>query len=52
MKIAVNARWLLPGKLEGTGVYTLKMLEQIIPSFPEHSFFLFLDRKIDTEILD
>lgn len=52
MKIAVNARWLLPGKLEGTGVYTLKMLEQIIPSFPEHSFILFLDRKIDTEIFD
>ena len=50
MKIAVNARWLLPGKLEGTGVYTLKMLEQIIPSFPQHSFFLLLDRKIDTAL--
>ena len=44
MKIAVNTRWLLPGKLEGTGVYTLRMLEQIIPAFPEHTFYLLYDR--------
>jgi glycosyltransferase involved in cell wall biosynthesis len=50
MKIAVNARWLMPGKLEGTGVYTVKMLEQIIPSFPEYSFFLLLDRKVKTDV--
>lgn len=48
MKIAVNARWLLPGKLEGTGVYTLRMLEQIIPAFPQHEFHLLLDRQVDT----
>ena len=44
MKIAVNARWLLPNKLEGTGIYTLRMLEQIIPAFPQHEFHLLLDR--------
>ena len=47
MKVAVNARWLIPGKLEGTGIYTLKMLEQIIPAFPEHIFFLLVDRKVE-----
>ena len=46
MKIAVNARWLLPNKLEGTGIYTLRMLEQIIPTFPQHEFHLLLDRGI------
>jgi len=51
MKIAVNARWLLPGKLEGTGVYTLRMLEQLIPAFPQHEFHLLLDRSVDTEQL-
>ena len=45
MKIAVNTRWLLPGKLEGTGVYTMRMLEQIIPAFPEHTFYLLYDRE-------
>lgn len=44
MKIAVNARWLLPGKLEGTGVYTLNMLKRIIPAFPQHTFILIYDR--------
>ena len=49
MKIAVNARWLLPNKLEGTGIYTLRMLEQIIPAFPQHEFHLLLDRGIATD---
>jgi glycosyltransferase involved in cell wall biosynthesis len=49
MKIAVNARWLLPNKLEGTGIYTLRMLEQIIPTFPQHEFHLLLDRGIATD---
>ncbi|MEC8458886.1 MAG: glycosyltransferase family 1 protein [Bacteroidota bacterium] len=51
MKVAVNARWLIPGKLEGTGIYTLKMLQQIILAFPEHIFFLLLDRKVEFDSL-
>ena len=49
MKIAVNARWLLPNKLEGTGIYTLRMLEQIIPAFPQYEFHLLLDRSVATD---
>ena len=49
MKIAVNARWLLPNQLEGTGIYTLRMLEQIIPTFPQHDFHLLLDRGVATD---
>lgn len=44
MKIAVNVRWLLPNKLEGTGIYTLRMLEQILPAAMEHEFLLLWDR--------
>ena len=44
MLIAVNVRWLLPNKLEGTGIYTLRMLEQIIPAHPQHQFLLIWDR--------
>ena len=48
----VNTRWLLPGKLEGMGIYTLRMLQQIIPACPEHLFVLLLDRAVDTEALE
>jgi len=44
MKVVVNARWLLPGKLEGTGMYTLRMLEQITQRLPEVDFVFLYDR--------
>jgi glycosyltransferase involved in cell wall biosynthesis len=44
MRIAINVRWLLPGKLEGTGIYTLRLLEQLLPNLKEHHFLLLWDR--------
>lgn len=44
MKVVVNARWLLPGKLEGTGVFTLRMLKEITCGLPDVDFTLLYDR--------
>lgn len=44
MKVVVNARWLLPDKLEGTGVFTLRMLEEITHALPDVHFTLLYDR--------
>lgn len=45
MKIAINARWLLPGKLEGFGWYTYHMIKRLARLMPEASFHLLVDRK-------
>lgn len=43
--IAVNARWLLAGKLEGTGWHTRSILWPLIAQHPEVNWHLFYDRK-------
>lgn len=45
MKIAVNARFLIPGQLEGIGVFTREVLLRMIKKHPESEFILFFDRK-------
>lgn len=45
VRIAINTRWLLPGKLEGTGIYTLEMLRVLVGQFPDVEFHLLYDRK-------
>ena len=47
MRIAVNTRLLLKGKLEGIGWYTHQMLERIVRNHPEHEFIFFFDRPYD-----
>ncbi len=47
MKIAVNARFLLPNKLEGIGWFTHEVLQRIVKAHPEHEFVFFFDRKYD-----
>jgi glycosyltransferase involved in cell wall biosynthesis len=47
MRIAVNTRLLLKGKLEGIGWYTHQMLERIVRAHPEHQFIFFFDRPYD-----
>jgi glycosyltransferase involved in cell wall biosynthesis len=47
MRIAVNTRLLLKGKLEGIGWYTHQMLERIVRAHPEHEFIFFFDRAYD-----
>ena len=47
MKIAVNTRFLLPGRLEGIGRYTLEVVQRLAASRPEDQFIFFFDRPWD-----
>ena len=47
MRIAVNTRLLLKGKLEGIGWFTYQTLEHIVRKHPEHEFIFFFDRPYD-----
>ncbi|MBK8491580.1 MAG: hypothetical protein IPL49_12035 [Saprospirales bacterium] len=38
MQIAVNARFLLPGKLEGIGWYTYEVVRRMAAAHPEDTF--------------
>lgn len=46
-RIAVNARFLLPDKMEGFGWFTHEVVSRIVHSHPEHEFYLFFDRSFD-----
>jgi glycosyltransferase involved in cell wall biosynthesis len=47
MRIGVNTRLLLKGKLEGIGHFTHELLKRIVTQHPEHEFFFFFDRPYD-----
>lgn len=47
MKIAVNTRFLLKGKLEGIGWFTFEILKRITEDHPEHEFYFLFDRPFD-----
>ena len=47
MRIAVNARFLLPGKLEGIGWYTHELARRMVLAHPEDEFIFFFDRPYD-----
>ena len=51
MKIAVNTRLLLPGKLEGIGWFTFETLKRITQAHPEHEFLFLFDRKWSDEFI-
>ncbi len=51
MRIAVNTRLLLPGKLEGIGWFTHETLRRIVAAHPEHEFLFLFDRKPDARFL-
>ena len=51
MKIAVNTRLLLKGKLEGIGWFTYETLKRITTQHPEHQFFFIFDREYDKEFI-
>lgn len=44
MKIAVNTRLLIEGKLEGIGWFTFETLKRITRNHPEHHFIFIFDR--------
>jgi len=51
MRIAVNTRLLLKGKLEGIGWFTFETLKRICTANPQHEFIFIFDRKPDPEFI-
>ena len=51
MRIAVNTRLLLKGKLEGIGWYTHELLSRMVRNHPEHHFIFLFDRPFDPEFV-
>ena len=51
MKIAVNTRLLIPGKLEGIGWFACQSLERIVRAHPEVDFYFLFDRPYSNEFI-
>ncbi|MCC6412434.1 MAG: glycosyltransferase family 4 protein [Saprospiraceae bacterium] len=51
MRIAINARFLLPGKLEGLGHYTHEIVRRMVQQNPEDQFLLLFDRAFDPQFV-
>lgn len=51
LKIAVNTRLLLKGKLEGIGWFSYETLKRIAIQHPEHDFYFIFDRPFDQEFI-
>ncbi len=51
MRIAINARFLLPGKLEGLGHYTHEIVRRMVQQHPEDQFLLLFDRAFDPQFV-
>lgn len=51
MRIAVNTRFLLPGKLEGVGVFTHEVLKRLTFDHPEHEFIFLFDRPYSNQFI-
>jgi glycosyltransferase involved in cell wall biosynthesis len=49
--IAVNARFLLPGRLEGIGYFSQEVLRRWVQAHPEVQFHCFFDRPYDARFL-
>lgn len=45
MRIAINTRLLISGKMEGIGWYTFEVVKRLVENHPEDEFILFFDRK-------
>ena len=51
MKIAINTRFLLPGKMEGIGWFTYEVCKRLVQMHPEHEFIFLFDRKYSKEFV-
>jgi glycosyltransferase involved in cell wall biosynthesis len=51
MRIAVNTRLLVPGKIEGLGRFACESLKRITKAHPEHEFIFIFDRRYSDEFL-
>ncbi|MBK6947297.1 MAG: glycosyltransferase family 4 protein [Haliscomenobacter sp.] len=51
MRIAINTRFLLPGKLEGIGWYTYEVCRRLVEQHPQDEFIFLFDRPFDRRFL-
>ena len=51
MRIAINTRLLLKGKMDGIGWFTAETTRRMVQQHPEHQFFFFFDRQPDPEFI-
>ena len=51
MRIGVNTRLLLAGKMDGIGWFTTETMRRIVLAHPEHEFFFFFDRTPDPQFI-
>jgi len=51
LKIAVNTRLLIPGRLDGIGRFADETLRIITTKHPEHEFIFYFDRKPDEQFI-
>ncbi|NJK93616.1 MAG: hypothetical protein HC905_00645 [Bacteroidales bacterium] len=51
MRIAVNTRLLIPGKLDGIGWFCFQTLKKITADHPEHEFIFLFDRPFDNQFI-
>ncbi len=51
MKIAVNSRLLMSGKLDGIGWFTFETLRRIVVAHPEHTFYFIFDKPYSAEVI-
>jgi len=49
MRIAINTRFLLKGKMEGFGWFTYESVKRMVMDHPEHTFIFFFDRPYDSQ---
>jgi hypothetical protein len=45
MRIAINTRLLVKGKMDGIGWFTYETTRRIVEAHPEHTFYLLFDRQ-------
>ncbi len=51
MKIAVNTRMLIRGKMEGIGYFTYESIKRMVKAHPEHEFIFIFDRPFDESFI-
>lgn len=51
MRIAVNTRFLLQGRLEGVGWFTYQVLRRLVRDHPEQEFIFFFDRPYSSDFI-
>lgn len=51
MRIAVNTRLLIAGKMDGIGWFTQETIKRIVLAHPEHEFFFLFDRRPSPEFI-